>query len=286
LYSFREIEAGRGVKGKYGDVVYINLDLRHIADLLEERLPMITDIAKKFNDIDAATEMIPVRPATHYTMGGISVGINTETEIGGIFGAGENVAISIHGANRLGSNSTNECLAFGNVAGIMAADWASSHSIPALNLEKVKSEERNIWDNLLKREGGENPWDIADNLQEMMDSYVGVFRTEQGLLSALKGIRDIEARYKNISISDKSSKFNIDLTHAIEIGFMIDLADTIIRGAINRKESRGSHFRKDFPERDDVNFLKHTVARFSADGTRFEYTPVVITKWKPAPRVY
>ena len=281
-----EIEAGRGVKGKYGNVQYINLDLRHIADLLEERLPMITDIAKKFNGIDAATEMIPVRPATHYTMGGISVNLDTETEVGGIFGAGENVAISIHGANRLGSNSTNECLAFGNIAGIMAARWAESHSIPDLSAGKVKLEENKIWDDLLRRDGGENPWRIAEDLQEMMDTYVGVFRTEDGLLSALKAIREIEARYRNISISDKSSKFNTDLTHAIEIGFMIDLADIIIRGAINRKESRGSHFRKDYPERDDVNFLKHTVARYSVDGIKLEYTPVVITKWQPAPRVY
>jgi succinate dehydrogenase / fumarate reductase flavoprotein subunit len=139
-----EIEAGRAVKGKFGNVQYIYLDLRHIADLLEERLPMITDIAKKFNGIEAATEMIPVRPATHYTMGGISVNLDTETEVGGIFGAGENVAISIHGANRLGSNSTNECLAFGNIAGIMAARWAESHSIPDLSAGKVKLEEKKL----------------------------------------------------------------------------------------------------------------------------------------------
>jgi succinate dehydrogenase / fumarate reductase flavoprotein subunit len=281
-----EIEAGRGIKGKYGDTVYMNLDLRHMADILEEKLPMITDIAKKFNDIDAATEMIPIHPATHYTMGGIAVDMDTKTEVPGVFGAGENVAISIHGANRLGSNSTNECLAFGNVAGVKAAEWAASHSVPELDRTKVEAEEKRIWNDLLNRDGGEDVARIAEDLRIAMDSNVGVFRTEQGLTEALRQVKAIQARYKNISIIDKSSVFNIELTRTLEVGFMLDLAEIITMGALLRKESRGAHYRKDFPNRDDTNFLKHSVARFTRDGPKIEYVPVTITKWKPAPRVY
>lgn len=281
-----EIEAGRGVTGKYGNVPYINLDMRHMADILEEKLPMITEIAKKFNDIDAATDFIPIRPATHYTMGGISVGLNTETEIPGIFGAGENVAISIHGANRLGSNSTNECLAFGNVSGVMAAEWAMSHSVPELERSRAELEEKRIWDGLLNSDGGEDVSKIAEDLRTTMDSNVGVFRNGDDLLEAMKQIRAIEDRYRKVTIVDKSSVFNLELTRALEVGFMIDLAEIITKGALMRKESRGAHYRKDFPQRDDVNFLKHTVARYTKEGVTLEYTPVTITKWKPAPRVY
>jgi len=281
-----EIEAGRGVTGKYGNAPYINLDLRHMADILEEKLPMITEIARKFNDIDAATEFIPIRPATHYTMGGISVGLNTETEVPGIFGAGENVAISIHGANRLGSNSTNECLAFGNVAGRMAAEWARSHDQPDLERSRAEAEEKRIWDELLNRNGGEDIARIAEDLRITMDSDVGVFRNGPDLVEAMKKIKSIEDRYRKITLVDKSSVFNLELTRALEVGFMIDLAEIIAKGALMRKESRGAHYRKDFPERDDANFLKHTIARYTKGGVQLEYTPVTITKWKPAPRVY
>lgn len=281
-----EIEAGRGVTGKYGNVPYINLDLRHMADILEEKLPMITEIARKFNDIDAATEFIPIRPATHYTMGGISVGLNTETEVPGIFGAGENVAISIHGANRLGSNSTNECLAFGNVAGRMAAEWATGHGHRDLEKPRAEAEEKRIWDELLNRDGGEDIARIAEDLRITMDSDVGVFRNGPDLVEALKKIKSIEDRYRKITLVDKSSVFNLELTRALEVGFMIDLAEIIAKGALMRKESRGAHYRKDFPERDDANFLKHTIARYTKGGVELEYTPVTITKWKPAPRVY
>lgn len=281
-----EIEAGRGVTGDYGDVEHINLDLRHIADKLEERLPMITDIAKKFNNINAAEEVIPVRPATHYTMGGVSVNIATETEVRGVYGAGENVAISIHGANRLGSNSTNECLALGNVAGKSAASWASGHSIPDMKMEAVQNEEKRIWDDLMGRNGNEDVATIRSELGNSMDRNAGVFKNERGLERAIKNVRDLKKRYLNISIDDKSRVFNTELQWALEVGFMLDLAEIVAIGAYQRKESRGAHYRKDYPERDDVNFLKHTMARYSVDGPVLEYAPVKITKWQPAKRVY
>lgn len=281
-----EMEAGRGIKGEYGDVIYMHLDLRHIADKLEERLPMITDIARKFNNIDPATELIPVRPATHYTMGGIDSNMETETSVPGIFGAGENVAVSIHGSNRLGSNSTNECLAFGNVAGVKAAEWAKSHSIPDMDKNRVEAEEKRIWEDLLKRNGGENVATIRKDLRMSMDSHVGVFRIEDKLIQGVKNVKELQKRYNNITIEDKSRIFNLQLQWALEVGFMLDLAEVIAQGALLRKESRGAHYRKDFPERDDDNFLKHTIATFTPDGPKFDYIPVTITKWKPAPRVY
>ena len=281
-----EMEAGRAVTGKYNGIQYIHLDLRHIADKLEERLPMITDIARKFNNIDASQEPIPVRPATHYTMGGVSVNTQTETGFPGIFGAGENVAVSIHGANRLGSNSTNECLAYGNVAGTNAAKWASSNSTPDLDHKLVLEEEKRIWEDLLNRNGGENVASIRADLGTSMDKNAGVFRTGESLENQVRIIARLKERYRNITIEDKSRVFNTDLQWAMEVGFMLDLAELIAMGGLMRRESRGAHYRKDFPNRDDVNFLKHTIATYSADGPRFDYIPVVITKWQPAARVY
>lgn len=281
-----EILAGRGILGKHGEHPYLHLDLRHIADKLKERLPMITDIAKKFNSIDAAEEMIPVRPATHYTMGGISVNTKTETSIPGIFGAGENVCLSIHGANRFGSNSTNECLTYGNVAGINAAKWASSHSIPDLDIEKAGREETRIWEDMLNRNGDESVPALGNELRVGMDKNVGVLRTEKELETQIKSIMDLKKRYSNISINDTSRVFNLQLQGALKLGFMLDLAEIITRGALLRKESRGAHFRNDFSKRDDTNFLKHTVAAYTRDGSEFTYSPVVITKWQPAERVY
>ena len=281
-----EIQKGNGISGKYGDTQYVYLDLRHIADKLEERLPMITDIAKKFNDIDPAEEPIPVRPATHYTMGGIDVNTKMETARPGIFGAGENVCVSLHGANRLGSNSTNECLAYGNVAGVQAAKWAGSHSMPSADRTKVQNEETRIWDDLLGRKEGESVAQIRSDLGIAMDSYAGVFKSEEGLNSGIKAVMELKERYKKAAVENDSRIFNISLQWTLEVGYMLDLAELIVRGAILRKESRGAHYRTDYPKRDDVNFLKHTIATYSKDGPTFTYKPVAITKWQPKERIY
>lgn len=281
-----EILAGRGVKDPHSETTFIHLDLRHIADKLEERLPMITDIAKKFNNLDPAKDLIPVRPATHYTMGGIGVNVETETGLPGIFGAGENVSISIHGANRLGSNSTNECLAYGNVAGIQAARWASNHSIPDLDRTRVMMEEKRVWEDILSRDGGESVAKIRDDLRAGMDLNVGVLRTEKELENQIRNLEGLKKRYRDITIDNGSRVFNMQLEWALELGFMLDLAEIITKGALMRKESRGAHYRNDYPERDDTNFLKHTIATYSRDGPVFTYSPVIVTKWKPAPRVY
>lgn len=281
-----EIEAGRGVKGEYGEMEYVYLDMRHIADKLDERLPMITEIAKKFNGIDAHTELVPVHPATHYTMGGIDSNVKTTTSVPGVFVAGENACVSIHGANRLGSNSTNECLALGNVAGVAAAEWATSHSIPDLDTSQVNDEEKRIWEDMLKRDGGENIAKIREDLRINMDKNVGVFRTADPLKNSLKNIAALKERYEKITIQDKASTFNLELEWAFEVGFMLDLAEIITAGALQRTESRGAHYRRDFPDRDDANFMKHTIATYSRDGPVFSYRPVAVTKWQPTVRSY
>ncbi len=281
-----EIEKGNGIQGEYGDVKYVHLDLTHIAEKLEERLPMITDIAKKFNGIDPATDPIPVRPATHYTMGGIDVNIRMETPIMGVYGAGENVCVSLHGANRLGSNSTNECLAYGNVAGIHATQWASSHDFPALDQKKIMAEEKRIWDDLLNRKGGENAASIRSDLGVAMDAYAGVFRDEAGLTKGLKAIKDLKKRYSNLTVEYDSKIFNVQLQWAFEVGYMLDLAEVILNGAILRKESRGAHYRRDFEKRDDENFMKHTIARYTSKGPEITYKPVSVTKFEPMERHY
>ncbi len=281
-----EILDGRGYRDEHGDTPHIHLDLTHIADKLEERLPMITDIAKKFNHIDPAEEPIPVRPATHYTMGGIDVNVLTETKVPGVFSAGENAAISIHGANRLGSNSTNECLAFGNAVGIRAAQWASSHDIPELNRNRVMIEEKRIWEDILKNKGGESVASIREDLRIGMDRNVGVLRTQSELEKQAQNIKDLKLRYSNITVTDKSRIFNLQLQETLELGFMLDLAEMITVGALMRNESRGAHYRNDYPKRDDDNFLKHTIINYTKDGPEFSYRDVVVTKWQPAPRVY
>ncbi len=281
-----EIEAGRGIKGDYGEMEYVNLDLTGISDTLDERLPMITEIAKKFNGIDAHVEPIPIHPAAHYTMGGIDTNVKTTTLYSNVFAAGENACVSIHGSNRLGSNSTNECLALGNVAGIVAAEWALSHDFKELDSSAVNAEEKRIWEDLLKRDGGENVAKIRDDLRINLDKNVGVFRTDELLEKGLKNVKSYQERYSRISIEDKSSTFNMELQWALELGFMLDLAEIITVGAILRKESRGAHYRRDFPERDDKNFMKHTVATFSRDGPKISYIPVVKTKWEPTVRSY
>lgn len=281
-----EIEKGNGLKGKYGSVEYVNLDLRHIADKLEERLPMITDIAKKFNNIDPAVDLIPVRPATHYTMGGIDVNVNMETEVPGVFGAGENVCVSLHGANRLGSNSTNECLAYGNVSGIKAAEWASLHDLPAIDRKGAEKEEKRIWEDILNRKGSESSAAIRTELGETMDRYAGVFKTNTGLTAGLKAIRELKHRYENVTVEDKSHVFNLQLQWTLEVGFMLDLSEIIVMGALARTESRGAHYRNDFPARDDSNFMKHTIVRYRENGPEISYKPVVVTKWQPMERHY
>jgi len=282
---WREILEGRGFESEHGP--YIALDLTHLGEeKINERLPLIREAAIKFVGIDPVEEPIPVRPVAHYTMGGIHTNMWTETPIKGLYAAGEVACVSIHGANRLGSNSTAECLVFGRVAGERAAEYAMNARDNHIPDSFVKEEETRIYDKLLGHSGDESPYQIKRELNETMDKNVWIFRDEKGLKEAVKKIRELKERYKNVEVRDTSKRFNMDLQSTIEIGYMLDLAEVVATGALLRTESRGAHYRIDYPYRDDKNWLKHTLAYYTSEGPVFDYIPVKITKWQPVERKY
>jgi succinate dehydrogenase / fumarate reductase flavoprotein subunit len=280
-----EILEGRGWQGPHG--AYIALDLTHLGEeKINERLPLIRDVAIKLGGVDPVKEYIPVRPAAHYSMGGIRTNIKTETPITGLYAAGECSCISIHGANRLGTNSTAECLVFGAVAGEEAAKYASSATFDEIPNAKVLAEEKRVFDGILGSEGSERVSVLRDEMRHMMNTKVWIFRKGDDLESALKEIRQLKQRFKNIKVEDKGKSFNTGLQSALQLDFMLDLGEITIKCALARTESRGAHSRRDYPKRDDENWLKHSLSYCTKDGPRLEYIPVTITKWPPAARTY
>ena len=280
-----EINEGRAFEGPYGP--YIALDLRHLGEeKINERLPLIRDVAIKLAGVDPVEEPIPIRPAAHYSMGGIHVNIKTETPIAGLYAAGECSCLSLHGANRLGTNSTAECLVFGAVSGEEAAKYALSKSFREISMDKVLEEEKRIFDSILGREGDERVPAIRDEMRKIMNDKVWIFRTGDELKEALKEIRQLKERFKNIRVEDKGKCFNMGLVEALQLDFTLDLAEVTIVSALARTESRGAHYRLDYPKRDDENWLKHTLAYYTREGPRLEYIPVTITKWTPTERKY
>mgnify|MGYP005842502509 CR=1 FL=1 len=282
-----EIEEGRGFKGPNG-LDYLHLDLRHLgADRINERLPLIREVSIKFAGLDPIKEPIPVRPVQHYTMGGVHTDINGKTPVNGLWAAGEVASVSIHGANRLGANSTAECLAFGRITGAEATRYCleGSPKVKEVPRELLEIEKRRIY-NLLEKEGRENLYRIRKELRETMDHLVGVFRDEESLKVASQKIRGLKGRYQDIRITDKGRAYNTDLVRALELENMLDLAEVVVLGALARKESRGAHARRDYKKRDDENWLKHTLAYWTPEGPRFEYSPVNITIWEPVERKY
>ncbi len=281
-----EIEAGRGFTGPDG-LDYIHLDLRHLgADRINERLPLIREICIEFNDFDPIEAPIPCRPVAHYSMGGIETDIDGATRIHGIWAAGEAACVSLHGANRLGSNSTAECLVWGTITGRKSAQYCHSQdSVAPLSPDSVDEEKQALMDRLDKA-GSENPYDIRHQLRSCMDAHVGVFRTGKSLETALTQIRDLKQRYQNISIADKSLVYNTNLIQVLELENLLDLAEVMVTGALHREESRGAHARRDFPDRDDTQWLHHTLAWNSPDGPTLDTKTVNISIWKPVERKY
>ena len=284
-----EINEGRGFDGPYGS--YIGLDLRHLGeDVIETKLPLVKEISENFAGINPSQELIPVRPGEHYSMGGISVDITGSTSVKGLFSAGESACISLNGANRLGSNSLTECLVFGAYTGRSAAEHASNSKNKSKEIDVnslLLSEEKRIFSNLLgKEKNTEKVSVIRDEMQLNMDNLVGVFRNEEDCLKACKVISKLKSRFKKVGVSDKEKPFNTELVSVLELDFMLDVAEAIAHSALNRKESRGSHYRNDYVKRDDLNFLKHSLAYKTNDGLKLKYIPVTITKWKPQERVY
>ena len=282
-----EIEAGRGFEGPNG-LDYIHLDLRHLgAKKINERLPLIREVCMEFNDIDPVNDPIPCKPVAHYSMGGIETTIKGATCIQGIWAAGEAACVSLHGANRLGSNSTAECLVWGKIAGGETGRYCMETEQPATVPEKqVEREYNRIFEGLLNRKGTENLYDIRRELRSCMDVNVSVFRTGEELSRGLDSIMQLRKRYTGIRIDDKSPVYNTNLYHALEIENLLDLAQIMVAGALERTESRGGHARRDYPERDDKNWLRHTLAFFSEEGPRLDYKPVTITNWLPVERKY
>ncbi|MFD1830491.1 MULTISPECIES: succinate dehydrogenase flavoprotein subunit [Streptomyces] len=291
---YTEIREGRGC-GPEGDHVY--LDLTHLPpEQLDAKLPDITEFARTYLGIEPYTDPIPIQPTAHYAMGGIPTNVMGEvladntTVVPGLYAAGEVACVSVHGANRLGTNSLLDINVFGRRAGIAAAEYAATADyvdLPddpaAFVVERVES--------LRSSEGTERVTEIRKALQETMDKNVMVFRTEQTLKEAVEEIGALRKRYLNVSVQDKGKRFNTDLLEAIELGNLLDLAEVTAVSALARKESRGGHYREDYPNRDDVNFMRHTMAyrEVGDDGTesiRLDYKPVVQTRYQPMERKY
>ncbi|NMN96142.1 succinate dehydrogenase flavoprotein subunit [Antrihabitans stalactiti] len=289
-----EVLEGRGA-GPDKDYVYI--DVTHLgAEVLEEKLPDITEFARTYLGVDPVTELVPVFPTCHYVMGGIPTRIrgevlrNNKDIVFGLYAAGECACVSVHGANRLGTNSLLDINVFGRRAGIAAAEYAERRPdfipLPDNPAQMVKDWMAQI----LSEHGNERVADIRTELQKTMDNNASVFRTEDTLKQALSDVQALKERYGRITVQDKGKRYNSDLLEAVELGMLLELAEVTVVGALNRKESRGGHAREDYPNRDDVNFMRHTMAYKEGNellsDIRLDFKPVVQTRYEPMERKY
>ncbi len=277
-----EIDEGRGVDG------CVFLDCRHLGErLIRERLSQIADIAKDFANVDIFTEPIPIQPGMHYTMGGIKADVDGRTPVPGLYAAGETACVSVHGGNRLGANSLLDTLVFGRRSGVHAADAAKS--ITHANLTDASADEdrarlQGLLDN--PEDGGEMFGKLRHDLGQTMDKNLAVYRDKAGMEEAIQQIKEVQKRYQSVYVTDKGKTFNTNLIFTLELGFMLEAAETIALGGLERTESRGAHTRTDFPDRDDENWLKHVLVKKTDDGPVTEHLPVVITDWQPEVRSY
>jgi succinate dehydrogenase / fumarate reductase flavoprotein subunit len=276
-----EIDAGRGLDGN------VLLDLRHLAaERILERLHGTRELSLVFAGVDPIYDPIPVRPGAHYHMGGIDTDVWARTSLDGLYAAGEAACVSVHGANRLGGNALMETITFGRRAGLDAADRAFRTPDPVVPEGVMQDAERELR-TLLDRTDGERPWQIRDELASTMHENFGVFRREEQMEEQGRIVASLRERYERVVVEDKGEVFNSDLTQALELGFMLDLADCMVVSGIARKESRGAHARPhDFPDRDDEGFLKHTLLHLRDGRPKLDWKPVTITKWQPAARTY
>jgi len=282
-----EILEGRGFPGPDG-LDYIQLDLTHLgAERINKRLPLIREVCIKFLGIDPITEPIPIRPVAHYSMGGIEADIDGRTRVENIWAAGEVACHSMHGANRLGCNSTAECLVWGGITGTEIAKYlAQDPKLSALPEAKARDEEQRVFGGLLRQSGTENPAHIRRELRTLMDRHAGVYRTGESMREGLEKIRGLRERFRRISIQDKSRVYNSNLLQALETENMLELAEVLLFAGLAREESRGAHSRTDFPRRDDEKFLQHSMVYWTGGAPKLEYKPVTITAWKPVERKY
>ena len=277
-----EIDEGRGVDGN------VLLDLRHLgAEKILERLHGTRELSMTFAGVDPIYVPIPVRPGAHYHMGGVDtdheLGI---TELEGLYAAGECACVSVHGANRLGGNALMETITYGRRAGAAAADWALTHTTVTVPPGVEADAEREL-KTLLDRDKGERPWQIRDELAKTMHENFGVFRRENQMKEQERIVGYLRERYENVVVEDKGEVFNNDLTQALELGYLLELAACMVVAGLERKESRGAHARPyDYPDRDDEKYMKHTIVRWVGDHPVLDWKPVTMTKWQPQERKY
>jgi succinate dehydrogenase / fumarate reductase flavoprotein subunit len=276
-----EIDEGRGVDGN------VLLDLRHLgAERIIERLHGTRELSMVFAGVDPIHEPIPVRPGAHYHMGGVDTDLDGLTTLTGLYAAGEVACVSVHGANRLGGNALMETITFGKRAGAHAADWALTHTTVAVPRSVEADAERELKD-LLDRTEGERPWTIRDQLAETMHENFGVFRRESEMEEQGELVASMRERYERVVVDDKGTLFNNDLSQALELGFLLELADCMVVSGLARKESRGAHARPyDFPDRDDENYMRHTLVTWEDGRPKLDWKPVTVTKWEPQERTY
>jgi succinate dehydrogenase / fumarate reductase, flavoprotein subunit len=276
-----EIDEGRGLDGN------VLLDLRHLGpEKILERLHGTRELSMTFAGVDPIYEPIPVRPGAHYHMGGVDTDVWGRTTLDGLYAAGEAACVSVHGANRLGGNALMETITYGKRVGRHASEWAMSHTTVAVPPSLETDAEREL-KALLDRRDGERPWQIRDELAGTMHENFGVFRREEQMLAQGELVQRLRERYERVIVDDKGEVFNSDLTQTLELGFLLELAECMVVSGLARKESRGAHARPyDYPDRDDENYLRHTLVTWEDGGPRLDWKPVTITKWQPEERKY
>jgi succinate dehydrogenase / fumarate reductase flavoprotein subunit len=283
----REIQEGRGFKHESG-MSCLKLDLTHLGpEKIKERLAGIREIGIKFSGVDIISEAIEVRPVCHYMMGGIHTNIQGGTELSGLWAAGEAACNSTHGANRLGANSTAECLVWGNITGDNAANHALRRLDTSLSIqvEQVTEEEKRIFDGIFRGRGEANPYEVRKHLTDIMDDKAYVFRTETSLVDGLRELRELKSQtWKHVD--DKASEYNTNFVNVMEIDSMLDVAEVVLVNALNRRESRGAHARLDYPSRDDEKYLRHSLTYHTSAEPKIAWHPIAFTRYAPVERKY
>jgi succinate dehydrogenase / fumarate reductase flavoprotein subunit len=288
-FIWQEIHEGRGINGED----YVLLDISHLpADVIEEKLPDVTDFARVYLGVEPTKEGIPIQPTAHFTMGGLPTNIDGQaisdpagTVIPGLYAAGEAACVSVHGANRLGTNSLLELVVFGRRAGLQALQDIGSLDFVDLPTAPTEQIETRISD-LITRVTGERVAGIRASMQQEMTDNMSVVREETGIRHSLSHLAELKDAYSRVTVVDKGRIYNTDLMEALELGHMLDVAEVMAHGALARQESRGAHFRQDFQKRDDTHWLKHTMIYKTANGVRADFKPVTITKFEPKERTY
>ena len=283
----KEQERGRTLEGPYGH--YVHLDIRQVGEkVIDKKLPFVRELCLKYANLDPVHELIPVRPVVHYIMGGVHTDIHGATPIAGLYAAGEAACVSLNGANRLGSNSLTECLVFGARAGRAAAEFVDGAPAAGAAVEaQARDEEQRLRALMAKTDGTERIADMRAEMQSTMEESAGIYRGGDTLAAGVETLGRLRQHARHLKLEDRSSTFNTEFISALELDYMLEMAEVILRSAVERTESRGAHQRSDFPARDDDKFLAHSLAHRTEDGSaRIEYLPVTITNWPPGVRVY